>query len=228
MFVGYPLTSEGINAYLNSLTFGNAKHNYYRCIRTLCRWQYHTDQIATKPVEKVLPPRRQKKILPAISKEQLDTIISYCHCERDKAILNLLLYSGMRVSECSGITAKDFNWGEGTVIVLGKGNRYRKALAGHSVVKKWFSTHDSFEITTKGITTMIQSLSYESGIKFSAHALRRGMAINNLKQGLSTRIVQALGGWESITMVERYSKSLSFNDALQVYHNVNGSSLSHD
>jgi len=29
-FVGYPLSPEGINAYLNSLTCGNAKHNYYR------------------------------------------------------------------------------------------------------------------------------------------------------------------------------------------------------
>jgi site-specific recombinase XerD len=91
------------------------------------------------------------------------------------------------------VKAKDFDWEEGTVIVLGKGNRYRKALAGNGVVRDWFSTHDSFEITTRGIKTMIQRLSRESGIKFSAHALRRGMAIHNLKQGLSTRVVQALG-----------------------------------
>jgi len=40
--------------------------------------------------------------------------------------------------------------------------------------------------------------------------------------------VQALGGWESIAMVERYSKSLGFDDALQVYRNVNGSGGLHD
>ena len=54
-------------------------------------------------------------------------------------------------------------------------------------------------------------------IKCNPHSFRRGMATHNLKSGLSTRIVQALGGWESIVMVERYSKSLSFDDALQVY-----------
>jgi len=64
-FIGYPLTPEGINAYLNSLTCGNAKHNYYRCIKTLCRWLYHTNQLPSNPIEKVLPPRRQKRILPA-------------------------------------------------------------------------------------------------------------------------------------------------------------------
>ena len=34
-FIGYPLTPEGINGYLKSLTCGNAKHNYFRCILKL-------------------------------------------------------------------------------------------------------------------------------------------------------------------------------------------------
>lgn len=67
---------------------------------------------------------------------------------------------------------------------------------------------------------MVRRLSSESGIKFSAHALRRGMAIHNLKQGLSTRVVQALGGWDTIAMVERYSANLWFDDALELYHNT--------
>jgi len=87
--------------------------------------------------------------------------------------------------------------------VLGKGNKFRKALAGNGLVRDWFDTHDSFKLSPYGIQTMVRRLSNESGIKFSAHALRRGMAIHNLKQGLSTRVVQALGGWGTITMVER-------------------------
>jgi site-specific recombinase XerC len=77
----------------------------------------------------VLPPLRQKKLLQAISKEQLDTLVSHAISERDKVILNLLWYSGMRLSEAANVKAQDFNWDEGTVILLGKGNRYRKALA---------------------------------------------------------------------------------------------------
>ena len=112
---GYPITPEGINAYLNSLTCGNAKHNYYRVIKTLCRWLYHTDQLPTNPIEKVLPPRRQKKLLPAISKDQLDILVNHALTERDKVTLNLLWHSGMRLSEAASIRASDFNWEEGTV-----------------------------------------------------------------------------------------------------------------
>ena len=108
-FIGYPLTPEGINRYLDSLTCGNAKHNYYRCIKTLCRWLYRTDQLTTNPIEKVLPPRRQKRLLPAISKEQLGILVNHALTERDKVTLNLLWYSGMRLSEAASVKAKDFN-----------------------------------------------------------------------------------------------------------------------
>ena len=220
-FIGYPLTPEGINTYLNSLTCGNAKHNYYRCIKTLCRWLYLTDYLPTNPIEKVLPPRRQKKILPAISEEQLTTLIEHCLIERDKVTLNLLWYSGMRLSEAASVKAKDFNWSEGTVIVLGKGNRYRKALAGNGIVKEWFSSHDSLGITPRGIQTMLQRLGQATGIRCNAHSFRRGFCIHQLKNGLSTRIVQALGGWDTISMVENYSKSLGFDEALSLYRQIN-------
>jgi len=163
-FIGYSLTPEGINSYLNSLTCGNAKHNYYRCIKTLCRWLYHTDQILNNPIEKVLPPRRQKKILSAISKEQLDILVANAQCDRDKVVLNLFWYSGMRLSEVAYVKASNFNWEEGTVVILGKGNRYRKALAGNGVVKEWFAYHDTLELHLDGIKTMLRRLGQATGI----------------------------------------------------------------
>jgi integrase len=110
--LGCPITPEGINAYLNSLTCGNAKHNYYRCIKTLCRWLYHTDQLPANPIEKVLPPRRQKRLLPAISRGQLEVLVNHALTERDRVTLNLLWYSGMRLSEAANVRAKDFDWSE--------------------------------------------------------------------------------------------------------------------
>jgi integrase/recombinase XerD len=62
-------------------------------------------------------------------------LANHAPTQRDKVVLNLLWYSGMRLSEAANVRAKDFNWQEGTVIVLGKGNRYRKALAGNSGVR---------------------------------------------------------------------------------------------
>jgi site-specific recombinase XerD len=64
-----------------------------------------------------LPPRRQKRLLPAISNEQLDILVKHSPTERDKVVLNLLWYSGMRLSEAASVKARDFNWEEGTVII---------------------------------------------------------------------------------------------------------------
>ena len=220
-FLGYPLTPEGIKNYLDSLTCRNGKHNYYRCIKTLCRWLTQTDQLPSNPIEKVSPPRRQNKLLPAINKEQLEVLLYYCPSQRDKAILNLLWYSGMRLCEVATVKESDFNWEEGTAIVLGKGNRYRKTISGNGYVKQWFSHHVTFEITSYGIACMLTRLGKESGIHCNAHSFRGGFCIQQVKSGLSTRVVQALGGWETLSMVEHYSKSLSFDDALALYQEKN-------
>ena len=64
---------------------------------------------------------------------------------------------------------------------------------------------------------MLQRLKAESGIACNPHSFRRGFCVHLVKSGFSTRIVQALGGWENIAMVERYSKSFDFDEALSVY-----------
>jgi len=73
--------------------------------------------------------------------------------------------------------ASDFNWNEDTLIILEKGNKYRKALAGNGMVKQWFSEHDSFELKKDGAQTMLKRLTAETGIQCNAHAFRRGFAM---------------------------------------------------
>ena len=221
-FIGYPITPEGINSYLSSLKCQNGKAKFYSCLRALSRWLYHNGYIAENVIERVSPPRTQKKILPAISAEQLAVLISHCRCERDKALITLLWHSGMRISEAINVKSGDFNWHDGTVVVLGKGNRYRKCLAGNGIVRKWFNVNDSFYITKGGAQTMLKRLKAETGIPCNAHSFRRGFCVQQVKDGLSTRVVQALGGWENIAMVEKYSKSLNFDEALSLYRKVNG------
>jgi integrase/recombinase XerC len=221
-FVGYPLSPDGVSSYLKSLTCGNAKLRFYQSLKILFRWLLRNNYIPDNATERVAPPKTQKKLLAAISKEQLGILLDNALTERDKVVINFLWHSGLRVSEAARVRARDFNWHEGTVIVLGKGNRYRKALAGNGMVRHWFSEHDSFELTAEGIQTVLKILSRKTGIRCNPHAFRRGFAVHQVKSGLSTRVVQALGGWETIAMVERYSKSLTFDDALHLYKQVNG------
>lgn len=223
-FVGFPLTSDGITRYLGSLSCHNGKLKFYSCLRALFNWLFQNGYVPSNPIRQVTPPRTQKKLLPAVGKKQLEFLLEHCHSERDKALISLLWYSGMRISEAVSVKASDFNWEEGTVIVLGKGNRYRKCLAGNGLVRQWFSEHDTFEIAKGGAQTMLKRLKAESGIACNAHSFRRGFCVHLVRSGLSTRVVQALGGWENITMVERYSKSLSFDEALNLYRRINTAS----
>ena len=140
---------------------------------------------------------------------------------RDRVILNLLWYSGMRLSEAANVKATDFNWQEETVVILGKGNRYRKALSGNGIVKAWFTTHESLGITPHGIQTMLHRLGQATGTKCNAHSFRRGFCIHNVKSGLSKKVIQSLGGWETPDMVSHYAASLTFDDALKLYKVVN-------
>jgi len=84
-------------------------------------------------------------------------------------------------------------------------------------VREWFNKHDTFELDASGIQMMLKRLGKNTGIKCNPHAFRRGLAVHQVKSGLSTRVVQALGGWEQISMVERYTKSLSFDDAVKLW-----------
>jgi len=48
-------------------------------------------------------------------------LLECCHCGRDKAVIALLWYSGMRLSEAINIRASDFNWSKGMITILGRG-----------------------------------------------------------------------------------------------------------
>jgi len=223
-FVGRPVTPESINQYLRSLKCRNGKLKFYSCLRALCNWLHQNEYIMNNPIQKLTPPKKQQRILSSINRDQLETLVNHCRCERDSVLISFLWYSGVRLSEATNVKTQDFNWDEGTVIVLGKGNKYRKALAGNGLVKEWFSKHNTFEISRGGIQTMLKRLARETRIQCNAHSFRRGFCVHQVRSGLSTRVTQALGGWESISMVERYSKSLTFDDAVSVYLNVNGNS----
>jgi site-specific recombinase XerD len=89
-FIGYRLSPKGINTYLASLKCKNGKAKYYSCLRALSRWLYHNSFIQENIIEKVSPPKTQKKLMPAVSKEQSKVLIKYCRCERDRAFISFL------------------------------------------------------------------------------------------------------------------------------------------
>ena len=58
-------------------------------------------------------------------------------------------------------------------------------------------------------------------IQCNAHSSRCGSCVLNVKLGLSNKVIQSLGGWETPDMVSHYAASLTFDDALVLYRVVN-------
>ncbi|MFC2003553.1 tyrosine-type recombinase/integrase [Chloroflexota bacterium] len=105
----YPITAQGITDYLNSLTCNNGKAKFYSCLRALRNWLHQNCYTSSNPIKQVSPPRIQKRLLPAVSQKHLEVLLNQCHCERDKAFISLLWYSGMRISEAVNVKASDFD-----------------------------------------------------------------------------------------------------------------------
>ena len=145
-FVGTDLTSTGINACLTSLNVGNAKLNYCQVVKIFCSWLHRSRKTNRNPTDLVDRPKIEKKILPAITKEQLDTLLSAAESFRDKCVLRLLFDSGCRLGELVGIKDTDFDWKKRIVIVGGKTGQ-RKAPFGwdtSKMLQKWFGGHKIF------------------------------------------------------------------------------------
>jgi len=218
-FIGTDLTPRGINDWLASLNVGNAKLNYYQVVKIFCSWLHRSRKINRNPTDLVDRPKIEKRLMPAITKEQLDTLLNAAESFRDKCILKLLFDSGCRLGELVGIKDTDFDWKNRTVVVSGKTGQ-RKAPFGRDTSKmlqQWFSGHKTFELNRYGVQSMLRRLEEKTGIECNAHAFRRGFANAQFKKGLSTRVVMQLGGWQDIKTVEKYSKQFSQEDALEQY-----------
>ena len=123
----YPLTSQGINAFLSSRKCGNAKHAYYRAIRALCNWATKEGYLQDSPISKVDVPNVEKRILPSLTPEQVDFLIEQAETLRDKAMVSLFADSGMRLSELASIRPSQIDWDNKLIIIWGKGGKQRKA-----------------------------------------------------------------------------------------------------
>lgn len=227
-FIGNPLTPSGINEFLRKLNCGNAKHAYFRAIRALCGWLYRQGHLEDNPILKVDSPKQKRNILPAITEEQLEILLNKTDNIRDKCIISLLFDSGLRLSELCSIKSCDIDWDTHTFKVMTKGKKEGKAAFTQrtaTLLLECISQNKSirvFNLRPSGIQTTLHRMGKKAGFACNAHSFRRGFACHLHKKGLSTLSIMHLGRWSSLGMVERYTRSLSFDECLEHYKQVNG------
>jgi len=72
-------------------------------------------------------------------------------------------------------------------------------------------------INARGVQIMLKRLQDRTGVPGNPHTFRRTFAVLLRKAGVDTMTIRDLGRWESVQMVERYTHSFGFQDAIKFY-----------
>lgn len=151
---------------------------------------------------------------------------NYARGCRDRAMLELLYATGLRVSELVALKIKDINLESGFLICLGKGGKERIVPLGNSAsqavrkylsdarFKLWKKESDSLFLTSRGkaftrqgFWKMLKQYGQQAGLdqKVSPHILRHTFATHLLERGADLRSVQLMLGHSQITTTQIYT-----------------------
>ena len=230
--IGLTPNPKEITQYFSSLTCTvGGKHAYYRAISVFFHWLYSPRSgmefhKQDNPIDLIEPPKRVKLLLPCLNQQQVLMLIDKSTCTRDKAIIALFVENGLRLSELLNIRVPDISWESHTIKVLGKGNKEGLSPFGELAeryLREWLQEYKPKEIDTIwdvgfwGIKSMLQDLGERTGLKCNPHTFRRTFAVLLRKEGIDCMTIQHLGRWESLEMVQRYTRSFSFQDSMKFY-----------
>lgn len=200
-------------------------HSFYRFLL----YEHYRDD---DPSELIEMPRKEKHLPEVLSLEEIDALVqavdlSKAEGHRNRAIIEMLYGSGLRVSELVELKLSDMYREEGYMLIHGKGSKERLVPISPEA-EKWFQywmqerCHWSIKLeyadyaflnrrgaalTRAMIFTIIRQLASVAGIKktISPHTLRHSFATHLLQNGADLLIIQQLLGHESVTTTEIYT-----------------------
>ena len=211
-----------------------AYHAKYRALRSFLNWCVKQKYLIESPLT-FSPPRLPDIIKPAFTDEELKRILNSCIGSlglRNKAMVMVLIDTGIRREELARIKVEDINIEARLVSISGKGRKQRLIHISPATLKVIWNylkhrrnpseylwlTEEGRPITGDGIGQMLQGLMRSAGIsshKASCHVFRHTFANNRLDEGMNPLDLQYLLGHASLKMVENYSRAHKQRRALK-------------
>ena len=189
------------------------------------------DHIIDLSLKKIELPRSAKRLPQVISAEEVEALLNAPDLEkpegqRDRAMLEVMYASGLRVSELLGLKLKQINAEKGIIDVIGKGNKERKAPIGDYALEYLqlymqdgrrknigrksdylFLNRYGEPLSRQYFFTQIKKYAEQVGIKeeISPHTLRHCFATHMLENGAELRAVQEMLGHSNIATTQIYT-----------------------
>nr|WP_295971721.1 site-specific tyrosine recombinase XerD [uncultured Bacillus sp.] len=185
------------------------------------------------PSVHIEPPHLERTLPKVLSLVEVETLLdspdtSTHYGIRDKAMLELLYATGIRVSELIGLKLGDVHLSMGFVRCIGKGNKERIIPIGHTAIEATeryiqkgrpafvskkshddalFLNHHGKHLTRQGFWKILKGLAHDAGIEkeLTPHTLRHSFATHLLENGADLRAVQEMLGHADISTTQIYT-----------------------
>lgn len=207
-------------------------------LRTFFKYLYKSQFIETNPAENVSSPKKPKSLPKFLTEDEMNKILDNINIDtpaglRNKAILELLSATGMRVSELSNLNFENLNLDENEITVFGKGAKERIVLVSERAKKfliqyievarpliikdapkqeqsstsPVFVNKTGYRLNNKTIRTVINEIVDKIQLPkhVTPHVFRHSFATKMLEYGADLRIVQELLGHSSISNTQIYT-----------------------
>lgn len=187
------------------------------------RWLTAEGLIESNPMLKIKPIKYKDRLRLPYSAIELDALRTHCRNNRERAILEVLVSSGARISELCAMNQNDVNLGSLEVIIReGKGNKQRRTyisdVARCYLIKYMkertdkdpclFMTNAGTRISPSTVQAQLKRLGKRAKIEnVHPHRCRRTFATNLCKRGMPLNNIQMLMGHSDINTTMRYISS---------------------
>jgi len=186
----------------------------------------------TDPTADIEMPRIGRSLPKTLTEDEVESLLSAPNTDeplghRDRAMLELLYATGLRVSELINLKQSQINYNQGVLRIIGKGDRERLIPLGEESqrwLKKFidgprmeillerqtdylFPTRRGDRMTRQAFWHIIKRYAKKSGIrkKLSPHSLRHAFATHLLNRGADLRVVQLLLGHSDLSTTQIYT-----------------------
>lgn len=186
----------------------------------------------TDPTAEIEMPRIGRSLPKTLSEDEVDSLLSAPNVDeplghRDRAMLELLYATGLRVSELINLQQSQVNFNQGVLRIIGKGDRERLIPLGEES-QRWlqdfidgprmeillerqtdyiFPTRRGDRMTRQAFWHIIKRYAEKAGVrkKLSPHSLRHAFATHLLNRGADLRVVQLLLGHSDLSTTQIYT-----------------------